>query len=579
MNKFLTKIFLYAVPGLLLLFSQLFGRFLFVKALCPFFRGISARFFLFSVPLILLYFIFYGLAKLIIEIRKGKIGSRFQTRILFQFVLVVVITVLPLILFLNGMFNRTMDLWVMTDLRTAMASSLDLARKQEDLLRVETDKISSSVLQLFESPDPGLDLRSKIPDAAALFDSLNADYYRLYLDHRSVLSSSSQRAPSVLFNLKNLREYGNKKSFSLKKEMNGHWYVLSVSRSAVPDVIVVAGLAFPKTTGMHIHNIEQGYLLYEQLSLFKQPIRAYLFLLIADFLILILFVSMLLSLLLAKQISKPIYMLHEGTRNIASGNLNFFLDYRKHDEMRLLVTSFNNMVKELAFNQEAVLHSQHVDAWKKMAERSIREIRKQRPEIAGALNDLNKQLDQSEISNIKEGMDFLQKRINALFLKIDGLEAFTDRPALALKKENLNDIIRDVMEMFEGVTSGLSYYVELDNSIPLLNINREQIHQLLVNLVKNSIEAIPIREKGLIGIKTLYNKRFADSSVLVEVSDNGTGIPDDILPRIYEPYFTTKKKKQGLGLSIVHRIVQEHGIRLGCRRVDGRTIFSLELKV
>jgi signal transduction histidine kinase len=62
----------------------------------------------------------------------------------------------------------------------------------------------------------------------------------------------------------------------------------------------------------------------------------------------------------------------------------------------------------------------------------------------------------------------------------------------------------------------------------------------------------------------------------LEVVDNGIGIPPDRISRIWEPYFSTKKSKQGLGLTIVKRIIEEHGGRIGYKRVDGRSVFSVE---
>jgi nitrogen-specific signal transduction histidine kinase len=135
------------------------------------------------------------------------------------------------------------------------------------------------------------------------------------------------------------------------------------------------------------------------------------------------------------------------------------------------------------------------------------------------------------------------------------------------------------MDMFEGVTSDISFYLDMDNSVPLLSINREQIHQVFVNLIKNSIDAIPRKTKGLIKIKTLMSRNFNGHFVSIEIIDNGPGVPGDLTGRIYEPYFSTRKNRQGLGLSVVKRILEEHEARISYKRIDGKSVFTIEFPV
>ncbi len=95
--------------------------------------------------------------------------------------------------------------------------------------------------------------------------------------------------------------------------------------------------------------------------------------------------------------------------------------------------------------------------------------------------------------------------------------------------------------------------IENDYSeLGIWNIDREQMRQVILNLLLNSIEAMPN------GGKLLLKAWKDDNNLHIEVADTGIGIPDDVLPRIFDLYFSTKDMGTGLGLSIVQRIVAEH---------------------
>ena len=102
----------------------------------------------------------------------------------------------------------------------------------------------------------------------------------------------------------------------------------------------------------------------------------------------------------------------------------------------------------------------------------------------------------------------------------------------------------------------LNVKVKLDRHLPLAPLDLTQMQQVLVNLVKNAMQAMT---KG--GTLTLRTGEGADG-VWLNVADTGGGIPQEQINRIFEPFYTTKKKGSGLGLMIVQRIVRAHGGRI-----------------
>ncbi len=141
------------------------------------------------------------------------------------------------------------------------------------------------------------------------------------------------------------------------------------------------------------------------------------------------------------------------------------------------------------------------------------------------------------------------------------------RPAVPqLKPSSLNDIVEKTAELLgpELSNRGLNVQLRLARRLPQAPLDQNQVQQVLVNLVKNAMQAMT---RG--GTLTLQTGETSDS-VWVSVVDTGAGISQDQLSRIFEPFFTTKKKGSGLGLMIVQRIVRAHNGRIELESQEGR---------
>ena len=143
-----------------------------------------------------------------------------------------------------------------------------------------------------------------------------------------------------------------------------------------------------------------------------------------------------------------------------------------------------------------------------------------------------------------------------------------------LRPAALNEVVQKTLELLEPELEnrGLVVKCRLARQLPLTPIDPTQIQQVLVNLIKNAMQAMT---KG--GTLTLQTGEGSDG-VWVSVTDTGGGIPEEQLNRIFEPFYTTKKKGSGLGLMIVQRIVRAHGGRIELESQVGRgTTFRIWL--
>ena len=150
----------------------------------------------------------------------------------------------------------------------------------------------------------------------------------------------------------------------------------------------------------------------------------------------------------------------------------------------------------------------------------------------------------------------------------------------ALRSVDLNSEVRDVLAMFreEMEEARITTVADLSPNVPVISVDPDQLRQVLWNLVSNAVQAM--EGSGVLTVATRPARPAEGVGVVFQVGDTGGGIPHDVVHNIFNPFFTTKAKGTGLGLPIVHAIVEKHGgtIHLDNREGQGVT-FSVFLPV
>ena len=177
------------------------------------------------------------------------------------------------------------------------------------------------------------------------------------------------------------------------------------------------------------------------------------------------------------------------------------------------------------------------------------------------------------------------KRIETLINKV---ESFGAGGPLKRGPVNIHDVLDRAKRSAEaGFAAHVKFRELYDPSLPEVPGDHDQLIQVMLNLLKNAAEAAP-PVGGLIAIRTAYRAGVAMSDargarvsmpLLVEISDNGVGVPQDLLGEIFEPFVTSKSSGNGLGLSLVSKVVAEHGGAIDCQSEPGRTTFRLRFPI
>jgi two-component system nitrogen regulation sensor histidine kinase GlnL len=170
---------------------------------------------------------------------------------------------------------------------------------------------------------------------------------------------------------------------------------------------------------------------------------------------------------------------------------------------------------------------------------------------------------------------------------VDRMEVFTDERPIEREAVNIHAVLEHVKRLTQsGVARHIKFAEDYDPSLPPVFGNRDQLIQVFLNLVKNAAEAIGENgSDGEIGLSTAFRPGVrlslpgskARVSLPLEfcVKDNGPGVPEDLLPHLFDPFVTTKSTGSGLGLALVSKIVGDHGGIIECESQPRRTIFRV----
>jgi len=222
-------------------------------------------------------------------------------------------------------------------------------------------------------------------------------------------------------------------------------------------------------------------------------------------------------------------------------------------------------------------------AWREVARRIAHEIKNPLTPIKLSAQRLHRRLGQQagqDASLVRECTETIIKYTDELKEMVNEFSNFARLPEINPSPGQLNDAIQEVVKLYRQGHADIQFVVKLDSHLPVFEFDREQMKRVLVNLMENSVSALqssPASERDrVIKIDSHYNESL--QMAVVDVSDNGPGMPEDVRSRLFEPYFSTKREGTGLGLSITKRIVNDHNgyIRVYSSPGEG-TRFLIEL--
>lgn len=264
---------------------------------------------------------------------------------------------------------------------------------------------------------------------------------------------------------------------------------------------------------------------------------------------------------LAALIQRPMVELQEKITRVGEGDLDVSVSFaRRNDEIGDLGRNFKRMVKQLRDSREEIdrLHrtqmsrAEHLATLGELATGLAHEIRNPLAGIAGVIDIVARDLPAA--SPARAVVKDVRQEISQInHIITDLLQTARPHPP-EIRRSNLNTTVEHAVMLArqQALSKPIQVEFRANESLPEVEHDSNQIHQVMLNLLLNAIQAID--GPGKVTIELGQQHDF----VAVTVSDTGRGIPPEHLPNIFRPFYTTKGNGTGLGLSLVRRIVEDH---------------------
>lgn len=253
---------------------------------------------------------------------------------------------------------------------------------------------------------------------------------------------------------------------------------------------------------------------------------------------------------------KSISKLQAGTRIIGSGDLDYSVKTNKNDEIGELSDSFNQMAINLKSLTAKLKDQERLAAIGQTAGMVGHDLRNPLQAISGEVYLAKKEvqlLPESQLkTNMQESVDAIEEQITYMEKIVSDLQAFV-RPVQVQKQVfNVKQFIDERLAEIH-VPSNVKTEIQVEEDLAL-NADPQLMKRVLINLITNSIQAMP--KGGELNIRAQINDA---SKVKILVEDTGIGIPEEVKPKLFAPLFTTKSKGQGFGLAVCKRVIEAQG--------------------
>ncbi len=314
------------------------------------------------------------------------------------------------------------------------------------------------------------------------------------------------------------------------------------------------------------------------------------------------FLSILMIIVIKNIIGKPIKKLLEGTNRIAAGNLDEQIVINTHDEMGDLASAFNEMMRKLGeaknellnlveslgnkveerthalmVAQDNLIRSEKLASIGKLSATVAHEINNP---ITGVLTYIKLMLrklkrndtNEEDIKRYIEYLSIMERETERTSGIVKNLLDFSRQREPHYKLVNINTIIEETLMLVRNQINlqGINV-VKSFSEIPQTMADADQLKQAFMNIIINACEAMKEGERRLT-LETSFDN--LEKSIKINIKDTGTGIPEEDINKVFEPFYTTKEKGTGLGLAVVYGIITKHHgrIDISSKKGEGTTI-------
>lgn len=270
-----------------------------------------------------------------------------------------------------------------------------------------------------------------------------------------------------------------------------------------------------------------------------------------------------------RNVIKPIVAIHEQTKKIKEGNFDIKSPSKGYNELKILGQEVENMAFKIKDQQNKIAKTERVYAIGELAARLAHDLRNPLSVIRNSLAIIRHKYETKP--EVASSFDRIDRSVFRMTHQIDNVMDFVSTKSLRLEMISLRRILLSTVEKLD-FTDEIKISLPENDVMTMCDFNSMEV--VFENLLLNAKQAI--KGPGIINVRLIEEGNF----VKIEIEDTGKGIPDDVLPKIFDPLFTTKQEGTGLGLPSCKNIVEQHGGTIEVRTGVGKgTTFTVKLPI
>jgi len=518
-------------------------------------------------------------------------GSRSNKKYIGFFSLFTLIPSVLISIFSLFLFSFALEKYFDKKITTAVNNSYEIAKNYVEDVRnkIESDivligyDINKNVNIFYDNPKRFINILNtqkliRGVDEIHLIDS-KGNLITTTLENKEVFNPPSEEALEMVFaenrSLKIINAYENKSAaiFKLTEYIDTYLYVVKYLDTEISNYLTES---------------QEALNFYYTVENKRTGIKISFILIYLVVVTLLLFLSISIAIKFSSRFFRSISNLISASSNIGKGNLESKVPEIKTDkELETLNRNFNLMIDQLKDQQEKLVLKERHEAWESVARKLAHEIKNPLTPIQLTIdrlkNKYSEMINPEDKSNFNDYLKTIIKQINQIENLVNEFSDFARMPKPILKKNNLIDIINENIKLLREVDSTINFNLKFYDKKILFVFDYEQINRVFFNLIKNSIESIQERAVKYPDLPKKIDIEIIKKNdyITIILTDNGTGFSEENLNNILKPYFTTKSKGSGLGLSIVNKIINDHNgnIKFEKIKIGAKIIINFQKNV
>lgn len=504
-------------------------------------------------------------------------SSSIRTKIALALIVIATVPTIPIIVITSNILNSTINQFFTEKTISALEKSVDLANQMvleaEENLVQQLNQLRYDLNNHYVSTEyllhPSFSQRYRYANTSLIVTLVET---KGVLQNNVTLLHAGNNNPDIVSNIVTFLQLAHITNIAHCSRLSIFNNIYSVAYTQYGPYCIVMYRLIPKDMFATADFLNTAYSEYKKQEFLKPYFQTGIGIALILLSLGIILLAIILSIMISQSITRPVLELVEASEKIAKGDFQINLSRKEQDEIAALYESFNQMAKQLDHGRKMMYQTQKLQAWSDIARKLIHEIKNPLTPIRLSAERLYRRYEENHPEFpiiVKDATSTIIEEVNILMNMLSEFSKFARLPEINLAEENINTILENCIDIYGN--DAISFVTNLDTNLPPVMCDKALVRQAFLNIIQNSIEA----KTTEITITSIYDKE--KQVIYILFKDNGVGIPEENLSKVFEPTFSTKESGMGLGLAIVEKIIIDHKWNITCDSKGDGTQFTITI--